>query len=171
MKSKLVFGLLLSSVLSMPLTGYADQKSEKVEVSKNDNYFFVKDMRDFVARNTVEPEHKGKRYIIPDQYMVFDGKLMSMPKEQMTDYVKMAMGIAKVNPVPEVNHAMYIEVAENTVIPVYVAMETVKELVEIEKKYGFDNLQQSRLRFAGIHVYNYSKGPAIVVESLSSVKE
>ena len=75
------------------------------------------------------------------------------------EYLFTALSLMQVEPLPKVSHRMFVESAEGSVIPVYVEDAVVRE---IKAKVAVD----TQANFAGYHVYNYSKGPAIVVDSV-----
>ncbi|MCV6625704.1 MAG: hypothetical protein OIF38_06380 [Cellvibrionaceae bacterium] len=85
-------------------------------------------------------------------------KLKSYPEARKIKYLYTALAVMKVDPMPEVNHRMFIETKAGKIIPVYVDDNAVKAI-----KQGLQLEQQAW--FKGYHIYNYSKGPAIVIEA------
>lgn len=150
-----------------------DKKTSK-DGTQGDNYDFgdytyVKDMVTYVNDN--KPVKEGTRTIMPDTLLVFDGIVMSLPKAQKTDYLQEAMAISQISPRPLVEDGMFIKVGQkadgsDVVIPVYVD----KSVVDAKTPNNPIKVNQ-KMRFAGFHIYNYSKGPAIVVESAVVLKQ
>ncbi len=132
------------------------------------DYKLIENMAVFVANSI--PKVEGERHILINQFVVFDASVMSLPKAQKSDYINMAMEMTKIEPMPIIEHSMFLEVASDLVVPVYVEKSLVEELEHLKESYGAEELANVKLRFAGIHVYNYSKGPAIVVESVAASK-
>ncbi|WP_460188329.1 hypothetical protein [Thiomicrorhabdus hydrogeniphila] len=132
------------------------------------DYQFIKNMPEFVKQNT--PVKEGTKEIQVNKFVVFDAKVMTLPEKQSTDYLNLAISVAKINPLPVVEHTMFVGVSDKMIIPVYVEKSVVAEIQRLYKRYGGEGFRADKLRFAGIHVYNYSKGPAIVVESIAEAK-
>lgn len=61
------------------------------------------------------------------------------------------------NPRPVVNHRMFVTTPGGYIMPVYVEDQAVKTIRDGLKEDG------KTVRFIGYHMYNYSKGPAILV--------
>lgn len=138
-------------------------------IQKNEgygDYTFIDDMAAFVHNN--QPKKEGTREIQHNQLVVFDGKVKTHPEKQNVEYLQMAMEMVDLKPKPQVEDAMFIEVADAVVIPVYLDKSVVKEFERLYERYGAEGFRSTKLRFAGVHVYNYSKGPAIVVESMAA---
>ena len=142
-------------------------------MQKNGNfgdYQYIENMADFVAKN--KPSKKGTKEIQVNKLVVFDGTVLSLPEKQKTDYLSLTMEVAKLNPKPVVEHSIFVEVSTEpqVVIPVYIVKSVAAELERFYKSYGATGFKNQKIRFAGVHIYNYNKGPAIVVESIASTK-
>ncbi|MEJ2423794.1 MAG: hypothetical protein P8101_04935 [Candidatus Thiodiazotropha sp.] len=122
---------------------------------------FVADMSSFVERN--KPVVAGSRTLFTDRRVAFEGHIVQGPSPQKVDYLKEAFAVTRIYPVPEVAHSLFVEIAPGQVIPVYVA----RPVVESELAGAIDG--ERRYRLAGIHLYNYSKGPAIVVDRVEAL--
>lgn len=169
--NKTIFGVILVMGLSqLDAIALGEDALNSAKQANKDfgDYRFIEDMAVFVKEN--KPLKEGTKTILHEKFVVFDGEIKTLPEEQKTDYLYLAMSVAKVSPVPEVDHMMYVEVAPDMVIPIYVENETAKQIHSLYKKYGSDGFRGVKMRLAGIHIYNYSKGPAIIVESISSSK-
>lgn len=138
-------------------------------IQKNEgygDYAFIEDMAEFVKTNV--PQKAGTREILHDKLVVFDAIVKTKPEAQDTEYLELAMAVIKINPKPEVEHGMFVEVAKDVVIPVYLEKSVVTEFDRLYERYGPEGFRDTKLRFAGVHIYNYSKGPAIIIESMAA---
>jgi len=107
----------------------------------------------------IEQEKKvgeGKKMIKMAMPVSFEAKMKRFPEEKKMDYIYTAMEMAGVNPLPVVEHRMFIESRQGRIIPVYVEKEAVKKL-----KAGLK--EEDSARFLAYHVYSYAKGPALLV--------
>lgn len=144
LKIELILVILLS--LSLAFAGTASAKDEEFSQIELDR-FIEQQKRVNVG---------GKKMITMATPISFDAKMKRLPEEKQMSYVYTAMQMAGVNPMPEVNHRMFVESNEGRIIPVYVEKNTVEKLnkgLKVEEK----------AEFIGYHVYNYSKGPAVLV--------
>lgn len=99
---------------------------------------------------------KDKKMITMAAPVKFAAKMKRFPEERKLSYIYVAMEMAGVTPLPEVNHRMFVESQEGRIIPVYIEKEAVKKV-----KAGLKEEQEAT--FLGYHIYTYSKGPAILV--------
>ncbi|MEM7173181.1 MAG: hypothetical protein AAF530_23660 [Pseudomonadota bacterium] len=116
------------------------------------------DLDNFIA--TQQPTMPGTRTILPPGRVSFVAVLKSQPELIKVQYLFEALAVMQIEPLPKVSHRIFVESAEGTIIPVYVedkAVPLIKDKVATE----------SQASFVGYHVYNYSKGPAIVVDSIN----
>ena len=107
----------------------------------------------------IEQEKKageGKKMIKMAVPVSFEAKMKRFPEEKKMAYIYTAMEMAGVNPLPEVEHRMFVESQQGRIIPVYVEKEAVKKL-----KAGLK--EEDSARFLAYHVYSYAKGPALLV--------
>ncbi|MCG8492380.1 MAG: hypothetical protein MI743_12250 [Sneathiellales bacterium] len=115
------------------------------------------DLDNFIA--VQKPAMPGTRTILPPNDVSFTGVLMEGPKQIKVKYLFEALSVMNVTPLPKVSHRMFISSRQGKVIPVYVEDAAVEE---IQKKIKVDE----EALFLAYHVYNYSKGPAVVVRGL-----
>lgn len=99
---------------------------------------------------------KDKKLIKMAVPLQFSAKMKRFPEERKLSYIYIAMELAGVDPLPEVNHRMFIESEEGRIIPVYIEKEAVRKV-----KAGLK--EEDTAQFLGYHIYSYSKGPAILV--------
>lgn len=104
----------------------------------------------------LRPRKEGTRDLIAPEPIAFDAAVKQAPQEIKTDYLKEALSVLRVSPMPTINHRMFVETAQGRVMPVYVWDNVADE---------FDPSEQPQ-RMVGYHVYTYAKGPAIVVDGV-----
>ena len=98
----------------------------------------------------------GRRLITMAAPISFEARLKRQPEPRSLSYVSTALELGGVAPLPVVEHRMFVESAAGRVIPVYVergAVDWIKVGLRVDQ----------RTRFVGYHLYNYAKGPAILV--------
>jgi hypothetical protein len=104
--------------------------------------------------------HKGKKdgkvVITMADPISFQASVKRYPEEKNLEYVYTALTMAAMRPIPEVKHRMFIETQEGEIFPVYVELNAANKI-----KYALK--EGDNTRFLGYHLYNYSKGPAIMV--------
>ncbi len=110
---------------------------------------------EFIVNNKVDLEG-GKKLLKMADPISFTARMKRFPEEKKMTYVYVALGVAGVQPMPVVEHRMFIESKEGRIIPVYVEKNVVEKL-----KNGLKEEEQAH--FKGYHVYSYAKGPAILV--------
>ena len=106
---------------------------------------------------------EGKKKILKPKNIQFLAKLKAMPEQKQASYLYKALDLMKVLPYPRIQHQMFIEADNAEVIAVYVDIRIV-EAIRIAL-----HTEQEVLWF-GYHIYNYSRGPAIVIENFE-IKE
>ncbi len=131
-------------------------------LAEDDAKFREVDLDRFVEAGTLGP--KGNKIIKIAEPVVFSAKMKRYPDKKEMSYVYTALQIAGVDPVPEVNHRMFVESKEGRIIPVYVEKQTVKKI-----NGGLEEEQEAY--FFGYHLYNYEKGPAVLVVDYAPVGE
>lgn len=122
-----------------------DQEPAKIDLDK-----YIDEQR---------PVFPGTKTVIQPRRIELTATLQEYPVEREISYLYTALSMMHVDPMPKVNHRMFIRSSEGKVIPVYVEDDTVSSI----KKY----IKEGEVAtFSGYHVYNYDKGPAIVVNSV-----
>lgn len=102
---------------------------------------------------------KDNREIIVPKPVSFKAKIMSLPEKRKVSYIYTALDLVGVNPLPEVNHRMFLAASEEQVIPVYVEDVIAAQIVQHLKV-------DSSYQFLAYHVYTYKKGPALMIVDL-----
>lgn len=99
-----------------------------------------------------------QRIIISPTPISFTAKLEALPRAQKTDYLNKAMGMMQMSQPPKVSQAILLGYGADGRLPAYIEEAAAARLAR-EAKAG-----ETR-KFYAFHVYNYSKGPALVVVS------
>ncbi|MBV1919779.1 MAG: hypothetical protein KUG73_03800, partial [Pseudomonadales bacterium] len=107
------------------------------------------------------PMTEGTKVILNPGHIKIAARIKRHPEKRNVEYLYGALRMMQVEPMPEVNYRMFIESDEGQIIPVYVEDAIA---LQISKKITLD----TRVLLKGYHVYNYSKGPAIVIESVEA---
>lgn len=134
----LIFSILLAG---NPVSASEDKGFKAVEIDR-----FIE----------VNKSGKKEKLITLAKQVSFEASLKRYPEEKDMNYVYIALAMAKIDPIPEVEYRMFLETADGHIFPVYIPNELVKEIK--------DGLQEGdHARFYGYHLYSYSRGPAIMV--------
>ncbi len=116
------------------------------------------DLDTFIAQQ--QPLKKGKRFIVQPHGITMQAELMSMPEKKDIKYAYTALMMMNINPLPSIDHRMFIRSPGGKVIAVYVEEQALSK-INNELKVG------DKVSFTGYHIYNYRLGPAIVLESFT----
>lgn len=106
---------------------------------------------------------KGQKKLIDPKNILFLGKLKALPEQKKAGYLYSAIDMLEIRPYPHIQHQMFIEADDGEVIAVYVDIRIVKA-IELMLKPGQEAL------WHGYHVYNYKRGPAIVIENVEVIE-
>lgn len=143
--NRLMLFIVFALVASVAHAGRVGEAYEPVELGK------------FIKQNY--PHKKNGKSIVPPKNISFYGEIMQLPTKGEFSYVYVALEVMKVTPLPNVSHQMYVSDDKGNVISMYVE----KHAAEVFNKYL--KLGQ-RPQFKGYHVYNYKRGPAIIIEGI-----
>ena len=110
---------------------------------------------------TQRPMMSGTKTILAPYNVSFRAVVKRGPEKIEVRYLFEAMSLMNVEPLPRVTHRMFVESRAGAIIPVYVEDQAVAMIAR-------DAKEGSEARLRGYHVYNYSKGPAIVVDGVQS---
>ncbi|MEM9147260.1 MAG: hypothetical protein AAGC57_13795 [Pseudomonadota bacterium] len=105
---------------------------------------------------TTRPRHEGTREILAPAGVRFRAEIKRSPEKIQTRYLYEALSVMQIQPLPAVNHRMFVESDGGAILPVYVHDAAVPMLSE--------RPLETPIELAGFHVYTYAKGPAIVVD-------
>lgn len=149
-----ILGMFFMVILAM--TAWESQA-----MAENENFKPV-ELDSFIRR---QKSPGGKQRIIKMADPVsFKARMKRYPEEKNMSYVYTALKMAGVEPLPTVDHRMFVESEQGRIIPVYVEKQAAAKL-----RTGLREEQSAR--FMGYHVYNYAKGPAILVVDFERVNE
>ncbi|AFL72261.1 hypothetical protein [Thiocystis violascens] len=101
------------------------------------------------------PEKKGTSAFFKPSPVRFGARIKQEPRKRDTDYLYTALSFFPLDPEPKVSHRMFVETPGGHILPVYVEDTQVEGI----KRLG----EGTATLFTGWHVYNYSKGPAILI--------
>lgn len=105
------------------------------------------------------PAKEGTREIVGPNPIRFLASIKAVPEAIEVTYVYTALSMMRVDPMPAVNHRMFIETADGSIVPVYVW----DDAVEMFRDAG---VAPDPIAMTGFHVYTYAKGPAIIVDAV-----
>lgn len=106
----------------------------------------------------VKTTRSPQRIILNPYPVSFTAKLEALPRAQKADYLNKAMGMMQMSQPPQVSRAVLLGHGADGKLPAYIEDAAAARLVK-EAKPG-----ETR-KFYAFHVYNYSKGPALVIVS------
>ena len=102
--------------------------------------------------------YSGSITIVAPRNIYFLAKLKTYPAQKPTGYLYKALELMKVQPLPDVQQQMFIEADDGQVIAVYVDERIA---AAIQQQLALEQ----QVRWYGYHIYNFSRGPAIVIEN------
>lgn len=117
------------------------------------------DLKTMVA--TSRSEVPGQRIIFAPSPVKFRATLAAMPAPQKADYLKKALGLMGVGGTLQVSQRIGIGYGGDKALVAYID-DTAAARLAREAKVG------QQLDFYAYHVYNHSRGPALVVTSFSN---
>ena len=123
---------------------------------------------DLQAFVDLERAHYQKRItIVPPLNITFRGVLKTLPAKKPTGYLYTALNLMQVQPLPQVEYQVFIGAPgtpqqPGDVIAIYMD-NRLAEAITALKESPID----SRATWYGYHIYNFSRGPAIVLENVA----
>ncbi|WP_309386444.1 hypothetical protein [Cerasicoccus frondis] len=115
------------------------------------------ELDDLIADAIAEVESfNGQKTIKAAVPVRFTARKKRDPEEKEMSYVYTALEVAGVTPLPDIQHRMFVESDNGEIIPVYVEKSAAEKLTA-------DLPDEASAEFIGYHIYNYDKGPAILV--------
>ncbi|KAB2921537.1 MAG: hypothetical protein F9K30_14205 [Dechloromonas sp.] len=115
-------------------------------------------LKELVARSRTELP--GQRVIFAPMPIRFRATLAALPVAQKADYLLTALSMMKVSNPPRVSQRIGLDYGGDKVLSAYIEEDVARRLAR-EIKPG-----QMRTFYA-YHVYNYSRGPALLVTSFA----
>lgn len=104
---------------------------------------------------TARPEKKGTSAFFQPSPVRFGARIKQEPIKRDVEYLYTALSFFPLDPEPKVSHRMFLDTPGGHPLPVYVEDSQVEGLTRL----GVG----TAVIVSGWHVYNYSKGPAILV--------
>ncbi len=117
--------------------------------------FIPIDIDAFVAEQ--RPMTQGTTSLLPPSPVRFVARLKQYPQPRKVEYLYQVLEFFPMDPRPEVNHRMFVTTPGGHILPVYVDDRAVEGIRDDLKEEG------AEASFYGYHMYNYAKGPAILV--------
>lgn len=105
-------------------------------------------------------EIPGQRIIFNPMAVRFHAVLAAMPAPQKTDYLKKVLGMMSIENIGAINQRIGIDYGGEKALAAYIEDSAATRLGK-EAKPG------QTLQFYAYHVYNHSRGPALVVTSFA----
>ena len=137
--------------------GYAQEAPKTSIVFESNDYVEVNVDR-MIKRLTKLGDKQ--RYFIKPTPVKFSATLMQKPKAGEYQLVYDSLNAWGVSPLPEVNHASYLKVEGEQVIPVYLEKQAAEFIIA-------NMTEQQQAEFYALHIYNYEKGPRFLVVSVN----
>lgn len=100
----------------------------------------------------------GQKIILRPSPVSFSATLLQMPVAQRSEYLRQVLAMMQTATPPKVEQRVVLGYAPDKGLPVYIEQAAALRLAR-EARLG------EQRRFYALHVYNYSKGPALVVTS------
>lgn len=111
----------------------------------------------FIEQEKKAYEKMGNRKLIRKAVPVrFVATIKRLPEQKKLTYIYTALEMAKISPLPDVEHQMFVESKEGQIISVYVEKRAATRLSK-------DMAEGQTVDLYGYHVYTYTRGPAILV--------
>lgn len=145
---------VLAAIVALPL--HAADPAQQIPVSSLDPAAAYKDvdLKALVARSRTELP--GQRIIFAPTPIRFRAVLGALPVAQKADYLHSALNMMKVSNPPQVKQRIGLDYGGDTLLSAYIEEDAAKRLAAAVKP------GQARTFYAW-HVYNYSRGPALLV--------
>lgn len=127
------------------------------EADQNGSYRAV-EWVEFVALNQVSPEMAAKKHrlMFQPKAIRFQAQLMSKPKPGTFTLAYDALQFWKGDAeIPNIDHSAFVGFEKGPVLGAYVTQEAAKMLNKLELN--------TTVTFYAMHIYNYSKGPRLVI--------
>lgn len=114
------------------------------------------DLKELVNKSRTEVP--GQRIIFAPSPIKFRATLASLPSPQKADYLLAALSMMKVSNPPKVSQRIGLDYGGEKAVAAYID-DSVAERLSKDGKAG------QALTFYAYHVYNYSRGPALLITS------
>ena len=150
------FGIALAALSPESRAGAAE--APVIEASSLDPAVSYKpvDLKELVSKSRTEVP--GQRIIFAPSPIKFRATLASLPSPQKADYLLAALSMMKVSNPPKVSQRIGLDYGGEKAVAAYID-DSVAERLSKDGKAG------QTMTFYAYHVYNYSRGPALLITS------
>lgn len=108
-------------------------------------------------------EIPGQRIVLRPENLSFVAVLEDLPAPQRAEYLTSVLHMMQASEVPEVRQRIVLRYGDERFLTAYIESEVARRLEETAKV-------GERRRFYALHVYNYSKGPALLITSFGDAE-
>lgn len=116
-------------------------------------------LTELVAR--AKPAVPGGKTILNPKAISFEAALLALPSPQKSDYLMSALTLMRVSNPPKVSQRVLLGYGDQQRLPAYIEDAAANRLKSALKT-------GQTARFYAFHVYNYSKGPALVITAFEA---
>ena len=123
------------------------------------------DLQTFI--NNEKAAYQGKITIVPPLNLSFTGVLKTLSQKKTTGYLYTALQVMQISPLPAIEYQAFIGAPADgerggEVISVYIDNRLATALETLDA----NALINQRRTWYGYHIYNFSRGPALVLENV-----
>ncbi|THF62688.1 hypothetical protein [Pseudothauera rhizosphaerae] len=119
------------------------------------------DLKEFVDGSRTEIA--GQRIVLRPENVSFVAVLEDPPAPQRAEYLTSVLHMMQASEVPEVRQRIVLRYGDERFLTAYIEAGVARRLAETAKV-------GERRRFYALHVYNYSKGPALLITSFGDAE-
>ncbi len=131
--------------------------AEKLSGTVGGDRYQAIELATFIEKNHVSAKMAAKkqRAMLPPSAVQFDARLMVAPEPGTFSLVYDALGLWGDGELPEVTHSVFVGADNGRVIGAYVSRAAASQLQKLAVG--------SVVHFYAIHIYNYARGPRLVI--------
>lgn len=163
--------ILLSISVLLTLTASVFAESDPSKDIASVEKFEAIQLGDFIDSNQIPIDMVAakKRVMLPPSAVQFDATLLQPPQPGKFSLIYDALSLWQSDaPLPDVNHSAFLKTDDQRVLAVYVSSAAAEQLKDIAAQ----NVQApQKSHIYAIHIYNYAKGPRLVVIGASPLSE
>lgn len=167
MFSRLLFFISLILTLSSPVSADPLPDTQR----HTDQPFESINLTHFIDNNQIPTDMAAakKRVMLPPSAIQFDATLLQPPKPGEFTLVYDALSLWQSDaPMPNVDHSAFLQADDNRVIGVYVSSAAAEQL-KVIASHAMNKPIKSHIY--AVHIYNYAKGPRLVVLGASDLTQ
>ncbi|WP_028469516.1 hypothetical protein [Neptunomonas japonica] len=159
--------LSLSLLLALSSTAFSENLPD---TDINKEFKSIK-LSDYIDTNQVSAEMAAakNRFMLQPKAIQFDALLLQPPKPGKFSLVYDALSLWQSNsPLPTVDHSAFLQTDDERVIAVYVSSVAAEQLKAIAAQ---NSKKPQKSHIYAVHIYNYAKGPRLVVIGASPLSK